>query len=135
MAIVKVDPFREFAAMQDRMIERGYVVVYINYRNEIPHLYETSDSAVNLPDDLSGGDNRTLKSAPSLDSDDFISIVNYVRTLPYADPKRHCGRRTHGRARPRRGHHQPGQDALPRWRTRPGDSHQWLGAEHFHDRP
>lgn len=76
------------AAMQDRMIERGYVVVYVNYRNEIPHLYETRDPAVNLPDDISGGDNRTLKSAPSLDSDDFISIVEYLRTLPYIDPDR-----------------------------------------------
>jgi dienelactone hydrolase len=76
------------AAMQDRMIERGYVIAYVNYRNEIPHLYETSDPAVNLPDEISGGDNRTLKSAPSLDSDDFISIINYLRTLPYVDPKR-----------------------------------------------
>ena len=76
------------AAMQDRMIERGYVVAYVNYRNEIPHLYETSDPAVNLPDDISGGDNRTLKSAPSLDSDDFIAIIHYLKTLPYVDPKR-----------------------------------------------
>jgi uncharacterized membrane protein YraQ (UPF0718 family) len=28
------------AAMQDRMIARGYVVAYHNYRNEIPYLYE-----------------------------------------------------------------------------------------------
>ena len=76
------------AAMQDRMIERGYVVVYVNYRNEIPHLYETSDPAVNLPDDVSGGDNRTLKSAPTLDSDDFIAIMHYLRTVPYIDPER-----------------------------------------------
>lgn len=76
------------APMQDRMIERGYVVVYVNYRNEIPHLYETSDPAVNLPDDISGGDNRTLKSAPTLDSDDFIAIVHYLRTVPYIDPTR-----------------------------------------------
>ena len=76
------------AAMQDRMIERGYVVTYVNYRNEIPHLYETSDPAVNLPDEISGGDNRTLKSAPSLDSDDFIAIMQYLRTLPYVDPDR-----------------------------------------------
>lgn len=76
------------AAMQDRMIERGYVVAYVNYRNEIPHLYETSDPAVNLPDDISGGDNRTLKSAPSLDSDDFMAIMQYLRTLPYVDPDR-----------------------------------------------
>ncbi|MGQ0751792.1 MAG: alpha/beta hydrolase family protein [Betaproteobacteria bacterium] len=76
------------AAMQDMMIDRGYVVVYVNYRNEIPHLYETASAAVNLPDDISGGDNRTLKSAPSLDSDDFISIIGYLRTLPYIDPDR-----------------------------------------------
>lgn len=76
------------AAMQDRMIGRGYVVVYLNYRNEIPHLYETSDPVVNIADDVSGGDNRTLKSAPSLDSDDFIAIINYLKTLPYVDPNR-----------------------------------------------
>lgn len=76
------------AAMQDRMIERGYVVAYVNYRNEIPHLYETGDPAVNLPDDVSGGDNRTLKSAPSLDSDDFVSIIHYLETVPYIDSKR-----------------------------------------------
>ncbi|MDP2240683.1 MAG: dienelactone hydrolase family protein [Burkholderiales bacterium] len=73
------------AAMQDRMIERGYVVVYLNYRNEIPHLYEQSGQAANLPDDISGGDNRTLKSAPTLDSDDFIAIINFLKTLPYVD--------------------------------------------------
>ena len=26
--------------MQERMLARGYAVVYLNYRNEIPHLYE-----------------------------------------------------------------------------------------------
>lgn len=52
------------AAMQDRMIERGYVVVYVNYRNEIPHLYEQVQRARNLPDDMSGGENRTLKPEP-----------------------------------------------------------------------
>lgn len=71
------------AAMQDRMIARGYAVVYVNYRNEIPYLYEASEPAVNLPDDVSGGDNRTLKSGPTLDSDDFVSILDYLRTLPY----------------------------------------------------
>ncbi|MFN7087499.1 MAG: alpha/beta hydrolase family protein [Burkholderiales bacterium] len=73
------------AAMQDRMIERGYVVVYVNYRNEIPHLYEQTDEAINLPDDISGGDNRTLKSVPTLDSDDFIAIIDFLKTLPYVD--------------------------------------------------
>jgi dienelactone hydrolase len=75
------------AGMQDRMIARGYAVAYVNYRNEIPHLYEAGRQARNLPDDVSGGDNRTLKSAPSLDSDDFIAIIRYLETLPYVDPE------------------------------------------------
>jgi len=73
------------APMQERMLARGYVVVYLNYRNEIPHLYEEIDRAENLPDDVSGSDRRTLKSAPTLDSDDFIAILRYLRTLPYVD--------------------------------------------------
>jgi len=73
------------ASMQDEMIRRGYVVTYVNYRNEIPHLYETTPPAQNLPDDVSGGARRTLKSAPTLDSDDFLAILNYLQTLPYVN--------------------------------------------------
>ena len=73
------------ASMQDEMIRRGYVVVYVNYRNEIPHLYENTGRAQNLPDDVSGGARRTLKSAPTLDSDDLISIFRYLQTLPYVN--------------------------------------------------
>jgi dienelactone hydrolase len=72
------------ATMQDRMIARGYAVVYPNYRNEIPHLYEREEAVANLPDDVSGGDNRTLKSAPSLDSDDFIAVIRYLEAQPWA---------------------------------------------------
>jgi dienelactone hydrolase len=74
------------AAMQDEMMRRGYIVVFANYRNEIPHLYGTNERAYNLGDDVSGGDNRTLKSSPTLDSDDLIAIIDYLRTLPYVDP-------------------------------------------------
>ena len=72
------------ATMQDLMIRRGYVVVFVNYRNEIPHLYEDTARARNLADDVSG-EGRTLKSAPTLDSDDLIAILNYVHTLSYVD--------------------------------------------------
>ena len=72
------------ATMHDAMIRRGYVVVFVNYRNEIPHLYEDTARAQNLADDVSG-EGRTLKSAPTLDSDDLIAILNYVGTLPYVD--------------------------------------------------
>src|SRR5450631_3631005 len=73
------------AAMQDQMIGRGYVVVFVNYRNEIPHLYEDTARAHNLADDVSG-EGRTLKSAPTLDSDDLIAILKYLHTLSYVDP-------------------------------------------------
>jgi dienelactone hydrolase len=73
------------AAMQDRMIERGYVVAYVNYRNEIPYLYGQARRAQSLPDDMSGGQNRVLKSAPTLDSDDLIAVFDYLRKLPYVD--------------------------------------------------
>ena len=71
--------------MQERMIERGYAVAYVTYRNEIPHLYNEIGRAQNVADDVSG-EGRTLKSAPSLDSDDMISILNYLKTLPYVNP-------------------------------------------------
>jgi dienelactone hydrolase len=72
------------ASMQDLMIERGYAVAYVTYRNEIPHLYNQIARAHNLGDDVSG-EGRTLKSSPSLDSDDMLSILAYLRTLPYVD--------------------------------------------------
>jgi dienelactone hydrolase len=72
------------ATMQDEMIARGYVVVFVNYRNEIPHLYEDTARAQNLADDVSG-EGRTLKSAPTLDSDDLIAILRYLQTLAYVD--------------------------------------------------
>jgi len=72
------------AAMQDEMIGRGYAVAFVNYRNEIPHLYEDTQRAHNLPDNLSG-EGRTLKSAPTLDSDDLIAILKYLQTLAYVD--------------------------------------------------
>jgi dienelactone hydrolase len=70
------------ASMQDLMLARGYAIAYVSYRNEIPHLYNQIERAHNVADDVSG-EGRTLKSSPSLDSDDMISILSYLRTLPY----------------------------------------------------
>jgi dienelactone hydrolase len=70
------------ASMQDSMLARGYAVAYVSYRNEIPHLYNEIERAHNIADDLSG-EGRTLKSSPSLDSDDMISILSYLKRLPY----------------------------------------------------
>jgi dienelactone hydrolase len=75
------------APMQDRMLDRGYAVAYVSYRNEIPHLYNQIERAHNVADDVSG-EGRTLKSASSLDSDDMISILNYLKTLPFVQKDR-----------------------------------------------
>lgn len=72
--------------MIDRMVARGYVVAFANYRNEIPFAYNQIDRSENSFDDMSGGD-RTLKSTASLDSDDFISLVQHLQALPFVDEK------------------------------------------------
>ena len=84
--MLKVEELTEqLCGMQDRMIARGYVVATVNYRNEVPHLYEQLQSkAENLPDDVSG-ERRTLKSQPTLDHEDLIAVLRYLRTLPYVD--------------------------------------------------
>jgi dienelactone hydrolase len=81
----KVEQLTErLVQMQDRMIARGYVVVTLNYRNEIPYAYEQSKPPQNLPDSISG-ERRMLKSGPTLDHEDLIAIIRYLQTLPYVD--------------------------------------------------
>src|SRR6185503_2271441 len=74
------------AAMQDRMIQRGYAIAYVNYRNEIPLAYGKGGRAANLPDNMTAGDDRTLKSTASLDSDDFIAVLDYLKTQSWVVP-------------------------------------------------
>src|ERR1700751_4267202 len=64
--------------MQDRMIARGYVVVTVNYRNEVPFAYESAKPPQNLPDSISG-DRRMLKSGPTLDHEDLVAIIKYLQ--------------------------------------------------------
>jgi dienelactone hydrolase len=81
----KVESFTEqISQMQDRLIERGYVVASINYRNEIPYAYEQSKPPQNLKDSISGGA-RMLKSGATLDHEDLIAAIRYLQTLPYVD--------------------------------------------------
>lgn len=84
--MLKVEELTQrLAPMQDRMIARGYVVVTVNYRNEVPYFYEKEyHPAQNLPDSISG-DRRTLKSNPTLDHEDLIAVLRYLATLPYVD--------------------------------------------------
>ncbi len=79
----KVEQLSErLAQMQDRMIARGYVVVTVNYRNEVPYAYESSKPPQNLPDSISG-DRRMLKSGPTLDHEDLVAIIKYLQTVPH----------------------------------------------------
>jgi dienelactone hydrolase len=81
----KVEKLMEnLSQMQDRMLARGYVVVTLNYRNEIPYAYELSKPPQNLPDSISG-ERRMLKSGPTLDHEDLIAIIRYLQSLPYVD--------------------------------------------------
>jgi dienelactone hydrolase len=73
----------QLAPMQDRIIAHGYAVITVNYRNEVPRLYnQLQGCAENLPDSISG-ERRTLKSQPTLDHQDLIAVVRYLQTLPY----------------------------------------------------
>ena len=81
----KVEGFTEhMSQMQDRLIEHGYVVASINYRNEIPYAYEQSKPPQNLKDSISGN-SRMLKSGPTLDHEDLLAAIRYLQTLPYVD--------------------------------------------------
>lgn len=71
-----------YSTLQDKMIARGYVVVYVNYRNEIPYHYETRHAAHNVADDIAN-EGRTLKSTAIVDHDDLQSVIRYVRALPF----------------------------------------------------
>jgi dienelactone hydrolase len=70
------------ASLQDRIIQRGYVVATVNYRNEIPLAYGSFERSRNLSDMMTT-EGRTLKSVASLDSDDLIAGFDYLKTLPY----------------------------------------------------
>lgn len=68
--------------MMDEMLKRGYVVAYGNYRNEIPEAYNSADRSRNVEDTISGGA-RVLKSTATLDSDDYIALIEHLQNLPY----------------------------------------------------
>ena len=74
-----------YEELMTRLVERGYVAAFVSYRNEVPELYNEIAAAELLADTVSGG-NRTLRSAPTLDSDDHLAIVEHARSLPYTDP-------------------------------------------------
>ncbi|HEY5624569.1 MAG TPA: hypothetical protein VIV14_12480 [Gammaproteobacteria bacterium] len=74
-----------FRELMSRLVDRGYVAVFVSYRNEVPELYNEIADARLLDDTVSGG-SRTLRSVPALDSDDHLAIIEHAKALPYTDP-------------------------------------------------
>jgi len=73
-----------FRELMGRLVERGYVAVFVSYRNEVPEAYNEFEQAELVADNVSGG-SRTLRSVPALDSDDHLAIIEHVKGLPYTD--------------------------------------------------
>lgn len=73
-----------YEGLMNRMLERGYAAAFVNYRNEIPLLYNEIDRPEYLFDSISGG-SRALRSVPTLDSEDYIAIVEHAKALPFTD--------------------------------------------------
>ena len=73
-----------YEGLMDRMLERGYAAAFVNYRNEIPLLYNEIDRPEYLFDTISGG-SRALRSVPTVDSEDYIAIVEHAKALPFTD--------------------------------------------------
>ena len=85
--LLKIDEAMEdVEELMNRLVARGYAAAYLNFRNEIPELYNEITRPELLDDTVSGSDRR-LQSAPTLDSDDYLSIVEHVKALPYTDPQ------------------------------------------------
>ena len=72
--LLKIDQAMEdVEELMDRFVERGYAAAYLNFRNEIPELYNEIARSELLADTVSGGDRR-LQAVPTLDSDDLSLI-------------------------------------------------------------
>ena len=84
--ILKIEQSMDrFQELMGRLVDRGYVAAFINFRNEVPGYYNEIAGAELLEDNVSGGD-RTLQSVSTLDSDDYLSIVEHAKALSYTDP-------------------------------------------------
>ena len=73
--------------MMERMLARGYAVAYANERNEVVDAYNEIEPlrAHDVPRLDLGGGARWSKLTPTLDSDDYISIVRHLKSLAYVD--------------------------------------------------
>lgn len=68
---------------QEQFVEAGYAVAWTRYRAEVELAY---DNYGKLIQDVRQG--RQLLNRGPLEYEDVISIIEYVKTLPYVDPDR-----------------------------------------------
>jgi prolyl oligopeptidase family protein len=68
---------------QEQFLQAGYAVAWMRYRAEVELAYNKYGKLVQ---DIRQG--RQLLNRGPLEYEDVISIINYVKTLPYVDPTR-----------------------------------------------
>jgi dienelactone hydrolase len=68
---------------QEQFVKAGYAVAWMRYRAEVEQAY---DKLGKLVEDRRQG--RQLLNRGPLEYEDVISIIKYVKTLPYIDPER-----------------------------------------------
>ena len=68
---------------QEQFVKAGYAVAWMRYRAEVEQAY---DKIGPLVEDIRQG--RQLLNRGPLEYEDVISIIKYVKDLPYVDPER-----------------------------------------------
>jgi hypothetical protein len=68
---------------QEQFVKAGYAVAWMRYRAEVEQAY---DKLGKLVEDMRQG--RQLLNRGPLEYEDVISIIKYVKTLPFIDPER-----------------------------------------------
>ena len=78
-----LDATRNQSWTQEQFVEAGYAVAWTRYRAEVELAYHKYGKLVQ---DVRQG--RQLLNRGPLEYEDLISIIEYVKTLPYVDPAR-----------------------------------------------
>jgi len=78
-----LDATRNQSWTQEQFLEAGYAVGWMRYRAEVELAYNKYDGLV---EDIRQG--RQLLNRGPLEYEDVISIIKYVKTLPYVDAER-----------------------------------------------
>lgn len=67
----------------DQFLKAGYATAWMRYRAEVDYAYDKIGKLIE-----SGRQGRQLLNRGPLEYEDVIAVAEYVKTLPYIDPKR-----------------------------------------------